>query len=100
MLSNLEIKLLAEEVSKKLEISVDILAHKLAQEIKKPTTIFISQNEAMKLYGRAKVDRWRENGKLKRYLKENGKLNGFQYRVADLEKLSKQFSLVKQKKIS
>ena len=52
----------------------------------------------MKLYGRAKVDRWRENGKLKRYLKENGKLNGFQYRVADLEKLSKQFFIVKQKK--
>ena len=97
MLSNLEIKLLAEEVSKKLEISVDILAHKLAIEIKKPTTLFISQNEAMKLYGRTKVDRWRENGKLKRYLKENGKLNGFQYRVADLEKLSKLQQLLKLK---
>ena len=100
MLSTLEIKLIAEEVSRNMSIDIGHLAHKLAQEIKKPTTIFISQNEAIKIYGRAKVNRWRENGQVKRYLKENGKLNGFQYKVADLEKLSELQHLVKMKKTS
>jgi len=97
MLSTLEIKLIAEEVSRNMAIDINFLAHKLAQEIKKPTTQFISQNEAMKIYGRAKVNRWRENGQIKRYLKENGKLNGFEFKVADLDKLSELQHLIKKK---
>jgi hypothetical protein len=97
MLSTLEIKLIAEEVSRNMAIDVDSLAYRLAQEIKKPTTLFISQNEAMRIYGRAKVNRWRENGQVKRYLKQNGKLNGYEYKVADLDKLSELQHLVKLK---
>lgn len=41
--------------------------------------------------------RWVENGQLKRFIKMNGKVNGFEYKIRDLDKLSDKQQLLKLK---
>jgi hypothetical protein len=40
------------------------------------------------------VERWVANGQLKRFVKVNGKLDGYEYKVRDLEKLANKQQLL------
>lgn len=67
-----------------LELS-DIIARKIAKQMKEPAKVRVSQNEAFRTYGKGNVQRWIRTNRLKPVAKHPGKI---EYLVADLVKLS------------
>jgi len=84
---------IGREVAKSIIADIDNVYERLAK--KEAPKKMISQNEAFKKYGRAKVKQWFDNGQIKRFIKMNGKMNTFEYKVADLEALLDKQQLLK-----
>ena len=94
-----EIRKLAIEIGKEIAKSIIADIDNIYERLQKKETLkkLISQNEAYKVYGRAKVNRWHENGQIKRFIKMNGKMNTFEFKVSDLDILSEKQQLLKLK---
>lgn len=97
MLSIQELHAIADIVKQSVFLDIDVITRQVAEKLRNHDKAFLSQRAAYKQYGQSKVMRWVENGQLKRFIKMNGKVNGFEYKIRDLDKLSDKQQLLKLK---